>query len=536
MSLLEKDPHRKYPQLTPVGREEPVKLRQLPFEKGSVLTILKKVSDDWYFGSNASGEKGLIPVKFVSLSHKSQLALQKIKSVSSLSRLSSMPSGTLSPDPASLSRLQSQNSIPKLAPAPPIQNATVNIDEFAMKAREASGASYTECVAAVKSVLDTLESKLPPDMKGRIHIGDTLNFAPSSRRKSSVNVDMDEFKSLLKELYNHMRDAQNVNWSTADDSDWLTGKLEEMQELLSDADTKICRRAISFQNYEYTDTLLTYYQMDPRESVRKTLLITYGAMGSVDRQVFSHGLVMSLPTELARSIDYDCVPSEFLFYQLVFCTMLFSTGEALPRQCYDHWTVELLLKLLELVEDVNDSALSSHVSEAAFNVLLAFNLHQSAGDTIKADGVHSNQIVMDAVNRTDGCQLFSERLLLLVNRNEDPVVLPITPGDNHTDVPNSLLHMLRCLFGCRATASIFFTNDLRVLVDIILREMENSGPDSSSLQLWLDILLRIALNTDTGTEYRIADLRICLSDLLGHTLPEKMKATATTILEVLPVE
>jgi hypothetical protein len=64
------------------------------------------------------------------------------------------------------------------------------------------------------------------------------------------------------------------------------------------------------------------------------------------------------------------------------------------------------------------------------------------------------------------------------------VALPVYEGDNSAPVPNSLLKILCDLFSRKETAAIFFTNDLKVLIDIILREVVNLDP-THEVCVWL---------------------------------------------------
>ena len=54
---------------------------------------------------------------------------------------------------------------------------------------------------------------------------------------------------------------------------------------------------------------------------------------------------------------------------------------------------------------------------------------------------------------------------------EDPVVI------KEPNVPNSLTKMLMDLFSDSTTASLFYTNDLLVVIDIITRQLTDLNPD-----------------------------------------------------------
>ena len=50
------------------------------------------------------------------------------------------------------------------------------------------------------------------------------------------------------------------------------------------------------------------------------------------------------------------------------------------------------------------------------------------------------------------------------------------------NVPNSLTKMLLDLFSDPTTASLFYTNDLLVVIDIITRQLTNLNPDDKVSQ------------------------------------------------------
>ena len=60
--------------------------------------------------------------------------------------------------------------------------------------------------------------------------------------------------------------------------------------------------------------------------------------------------------------------------------------------------------------------------------------------------------------------------MLLVNREEDPVAL------KEPLVPDSMTKLCIDLFSDRSTSGLLYTSDLKVLVDIITRNLSDRGP------------------------------------------------------------
>ena len=62
---------------------------------------------------------------------------------------------------------------------------------------------------------------------------------------------------------------------------------------------------------------------------------------------------------------------------------------------------------------------------------------------------------------------------------EDPVMI------KEPNVPNSLTKMLIDLFSHSTTASLFYTNDLFVVIDIITRQLTDLNPDDKVIIMFL---------------------------------------------------
>lgn len=68
----------------------------------------------------------------------------------------------------------------------------------------------------------------------------------------------------------------------------------------SNADASISRHVISSDHYHVITTLIQYYQMEIRWSIRQLLLQAFGVLCSLDKTVINIMLNSVLPGELAR--------------------------------------------------------------------------------------------------------------------------------------------------------------------------------------------------------------------------------------------
>ena len=83
--------------------------------------------------------------------------------------------------------------------------------------------------------------------------------------------------------------------------------------------------------------------------------------------------------------------------------------------------------------------------------------------------------VMDALKDNPNRKAFSEKLMLLINREEDPVCL------KEPLVPDSMTKFCLDLFSSDVTAGMLYTSDLKVLIDIITRQLSDRAPGDQVL-------------------------------------------------------
>lgn len=87
--------------------------------------------------------------------------------------------------------------------------------------------------------------------------------------------------------------------------------------------------------------------------------------------------------------------------------MVFSMGEAVPYAHYEHLGTPFAQFLLSIVEDGLPLDATEQLPDLCMNLLLALNLHLTAPD---------QNVIMAALSKHTNVKIFSEKLLLLLNR------------------------------------------------------------------------------------------------------------------------
>ncbi|KAH9361198.1 hypothetical protein HPB48_001556 [Haemaphysalis longicornis] len=143
------------------------------------------------------------------------------------------------------------------------------------------------------------------------------------------------------------------------------------------------------------------------------------------------------------------------------------------------------------------------VAELSLGTLLSLNLHLLT----EAD----NFVLRTLATRKDARAL-TERLMLLVNREDDParVLTHEVAG-----VPNSVLKMLTELFSDSTTAELFYLNDVAVLIDIVTRQLSDLPPADKRRLVYLSLMERL-LHSTQYEGHRQVELRRCFEGALAR--------------------
>jgi len=302
---------------------------------------------------------------------------------------------------------------------------------------------------------------------------------------SSENTIMDTLGLAFANLKEIKDDAQQRNWAIEDDQSKISNILEEILTTLSSEDKKECLKVLSNDDFTAVVTLANYYQMESRVSIRLMALQVLAVVCSVSNKCISVLLSSVLPDELAREIRDDIHDVDRVCYSALLLSMVFSTGEPVPVSYYDSIGYDFLTFLLKCIEDGVTEDVEDKIGDIFVRLILAINLHFV---------VPTENLVLKAIADHLPCTTLSEKVMLLVNRGDDPVLLHEDQFESDSELapPSSVLKFLQDIFSLPSSAASFlYTNDLLVLVDIILRNITDLYSGSKLRTEYLDLLLNV---------------------------------------------
>ncbi|NXR49279.1 SPN90 protein, partial [Hippolais icterina] len=316
--------------------------------------------------------------------------------------------------------------------------------------------------------------------------------------------DEQRLEVIFADLARHKDDAQQRSWALYEDENVICCYLEELLHILTDADPEVCKKMCKKNEFESVLSLVAYYQMEHRVPLRLLLLKCFGAMCNLDAAVISTLVNSVLPMELARDMQTHTQDHQKMCYSALVLAMMFSMGEPLPYHHYEHLNSQFVQFLLDVIEDGLPSDTTDQLPDLFVNVLLAFNLHIP---------VPEHSVIMTTISKHSNVKTFTEKLLLLLNRGDDPVCI----FKHQPQPPHSVLKFLQDIFASKDTASIFYHTDMMVLIDILVRQIADLSPGDKLRMEYLSLMHAIIRSTPyLQHQHRLGDLQGILQRILGE--------------------
>ncbi|KAF9788112.1 hypothetical protein BJ322DRAFT_606215 [Thelephora terrestris] len=191
-----------------------------------------------------------------------------------------------------------------------------------------------------------------------------------------------------------------------------------------------------------------------------------------------------------------------------------------------------LFDLVEQTRDMEDETFNYSViklivslNEQFMVALLSANTPSKDKPGTEEKTGHENRVVSVLMRRLGSSRTFGENLIFMLNR----------AGRSPEDLCMQLLvlKLLYILFTTQGTSEYFYTNDLRVLVDVFLREVLDLDEDSESLRhTYLRVLHPLLTRTQLrSTPYKRSQIKLALESLVGNSTIRDINPTTKRLVE-----
>lgn len=151
-------------------------------------------------------------------------------------------------------------------------------------------------------------------------------------------------------------------------------------------------------------------------------------------------------------------------------TLIFSSGHKPSVNIYEHLNENFFSRQFDLIEgfDINGQAIECDIQpESIISPILSFNLH--INDTAES-------VIFKALRKRSNASHFTENLISYLNWEEDIILTSCAfqrSAETDCAIPNSVLKFLTEMFADKVVSSLFYYNDVRVIIDIIISQLDN---------------------------------------------------------------
>ncbi|KAK7101543.1 hypothetical protein V1264_019909 [Littorina saxatilis] len=354
--------------------------------------------------------------------------------------------------------------------------------ELLEEVRKSTGLSFDKSKVAVETVLGYVGFKVPA-LEGLMdRLLGSLHFGRDISDEDITSHDAKRMSVIFSELTACKDDSQQRSWALHEDEAIIKEYLQELLSILENAKPSICRKVVSRDNYEILHSLVQYYQMEMRGGLCLLLLKVFGAVCALEREVVLQLLYSVLPLELGQELQLHHEDVQRVCYIALVMTMIFSTGDNVSLAVSERFNQEFFLHILNLIENPPTEQFEDGAVDLLISFVLAFNLHLTSVDT---------NVVLRSLAAFGTPKVFTEHIMVLINRGDDPV----KSFDFKPQPPNSVLKLFHDLYADLTTADLLYTNDAKVLMDVIVGRMTNLSPGDEVRSSFLALCQKVVQNS-----------------------------------------
>ncbi|KAL8610250.1 hypothetical protein ACOMHN_038945 [Nucella lapillus] len=387
--------------------------------------------------------------------------------------------------------------------------------ELLEEVRKNTGLSFEKSKVAVETVLGYVGFKMSALEGVMDRVLSSLHLGRDISDEDISSHDAQRLSVIFSELTACKDDSQQRSWALHEDEAIIREYLEELLSIVENAKPSICRKVVSRDSYDILHNLVQYYQMETRGALCRLLLKVFGALCGLEREVVSNLLYSVLPLELGQEMTMHTEDVQRVCYVALVMTMIFSTGDNVSTAVTDKLNEEFFLHILQLLENPPSLQFEDDAGDLLISFMLAFNLHLTSVDA---------NVVLRSLATFGTPKVFTERIMVWINRGDDPVKM----FDFKPTPPNSVLKLFLDLYSDLTTSDLLYTNDAKVLMDVIIGRLSNLGAGDKVRSEFLLLCQRV-VNNSSYSEYRhrLSDLHQCLlaiCDEETHTPDDKRVA------------
>ena len=355
----------------------------------------------------------------------------------------------------------------------------------------------------------------------------------ADRADFAASADTLAIENLFEKLTKAKDDEQQRNWMLYEDEEVIRHQLQSLSDGLANADPRVATHVMAKYKYFYVHNLVEYFQMETRWPIRRLLVETFMLMCSLDPVIISLMLNSVLPLELAQDLFQNTESVGRLRHCALLLTIVFSRGEPMPVHHFSQLGASFVSFLLDYIEAPPSADSEQEIPDIFIGLALAYNL--------QFRDISTNVMISCLAGRA-GAKTWTEKILLLLNRDEDPTLIVGRTVDDSpfADPPSasgngqrvhSVHKVILDMFLHDSCHQLFYTNDIYVLIDIIVRQLSDLGPEEGNRRVYSSMCRLVLLHSEYSDHlHRFKDLERCFVRILDEEEASKDKEIIKSVV------
>lgn len=446
------------------------------------------------------------------------------------------------------------------------------IHQLIESVRVSSQLSHNKCKKTIHVILSSLADAYPA-WSGELHVllrelVESSAVTPATNHHWLKSSDMSALHKIFTTLLSVSSNEQQRSWPIHQDEEVILSLLVDLNKVLTDANPLMTRQFIASNDFDNVTMLTTYFQMETRRSIRLQLMRVMIQMIKLENRCISEVFLShsGVPASLADELKCHLYDDERWSLAAKLLTLVFATGHKPPITIYEHINEKFATFLVAVIEcDVEQLLLigppatvntatvpvngrpSSGAgrvtpiapppcdlpsSEMSIPLLLALNLHLQSS--------FEHNFILTVLAKKQTCSQLTENLVSSLNWEEDPTFdSSVLSSEAFTDDRKNAVHKLLIeILTYKQTASLFYLNDTRVLMDIVISHLNNLEPQVAKERIaCLEIAQQVLLNTsylEDKIPNKMNDLVACLNGIIAEeSLCQEEKTLAVNVQQLI---
>ncbi|CAL8092560.1 unnamed protein product [Orchesella dallaii] len=285
----------------------------------------------------------------------------------------------------------------------------------------------------------------------------------------------DKFRNLIRRL----KLEPYESWTSSQNISFVFTFFRKLNKVAATLDRSLLKKLLIEDDYLFLNVLVVLLRKEKRWSIQWEILGVLGIIASRDSRARKRLLESDFPVFLSREIlDPESKSSKLGAYAELL-TVLFTAGTTLPIYLMEHFSVEFVVSILDMIEN-DDSRPGWALPDVLIKLLLSYNLQFSVND------VYDNLTIL-AIARVGNCKTLTSRLIDWLDHKDGP----LTSWEVSVSVHQCVIKLVTDIFLCRTTSHVFSISQAILLMRLLTNNLPNFLPGDKRRTSYLKLIQAI---------------------------------------------